>query len=39
VNGTRLAAGDGAAIEHDKLLTITGRSESGTSEFLLFDLA
>ncbi|MBZ5569052.1 MAG: pirin family protein [Acidobacteriia bacterium] len=39
VNGKRLAAGDGASIEDDKLLTITGRSESKTSEFLLFDLA
>ena len=39
VNGKRLAAGDGAAIEDEKLVTITGRSESGKSEFLLFDLA
>jgi redox-sensitive bicupin YhaK (pirin superfamily) len=39
VNGKRLAAGDGAAIENEELLTITGRSESGRSEFLLFDLA
>lgn len=39
VNGKRLAAGDGAAIENEKLLTITGRAESGRSEFLLFDLA
>ncbi len=39
VNGKRLAAGDGAGIEDEKLLTITGRSESGRSEFLLFDLA
>ncbi|MBZ5627325.1 MAG: pirin family protein [Acidobacteriia bacterium] len=39
VNGKRLAAGDGAGIEDDKLLAITGRSESGRSEFLLFDLA
>ena len=39
VNGKQLAAGDGAAIENEKLLTITGRPESGTSEFLLFDLA
>jgi redox-sensitive bicupin YhaK (pirin superfamily) len=39
VNGKRLAAGDGAGIEDEKLLTITGRAESGRSEFLLFDLA
>ena len=39
VNGKKLAAGDGAAIEDEKFVTITGRSESGTSEFLLFDLA
>ena len=39
VNGKRLAAGDGAAIENENLLTITGRSESGRSEFLLFDVA
>lgn len=39
VNGKRLAAGDGAGIENETLLTITGRSESGRSEFLLFDLA
>ena len=39
VNGKRLAAGDGAAIENEKLLTMTGRAEAGRSEFLLFDLA
>jgi redox-sensitive bicupin YhaK (pirin superfamily) len=39
VNGKRLAAGDGAGIEDEILLTITGRSELGRSEFLLFDLA
>jgi redox-sensitive bicupin YhaK (pirin superfamily) len=39
VNGKRLAAGDGAGIENEELLTITGRSESGRSEFLLFDVA
>ena len=39
VNGKRLAAGDGASIEREKLVTITGQSESGSSEFLLFDLA
>ena len=39
VNGKQLAAGDGAGIEDEKLLTITGRAESATSEFLLFDLA
>lgn len=39
VNRKRLAAGDGAAIENEDLLTITGHSESERSEFLLFDLA
>jgi redox-sensitive bicupin YhaK (pirin superfamily) len=39
VNGKRLAAGDGAGIEDEQVLTITGRTESATSEFLLFDLA
>jgi quercetin 2,3-dioxygenase len=39
VSGKRLAAGDGAGIENETSLTITGRSESGRSEFLLFDLA
>ncbi|MBZ5510827.1 MAG: pirin family protein [Acidobacteriia bacterium] len=39
VNGKRLAAGDGAGIEDEQLLTITGRAESASSEFLLFDLA
>ena len=39
VNGKRLAAGDGAGIENEPSLTISGRSESGRSEFLLFDLA
>ncbi|MGZ4812322.1 MAG: pirin family protein [Terriglobales bacterium] len=37
VNGKKLAAGDGASIENDSMLTITG--QSGSSEFLLFDLA
>ncbi len=39
VNGKRLAAGDGASIEREKLVSITGQSPSGASEFLLFDLA
>ena len=38
VNGKRLSAGDGAAIEEEKTLEISGRSENGRSEFLLFDL-
>jgi len=38
VNGNRLRAGDGAAIEDERGLEIIGRGE-GTSEFLLFDLA
>ncbi|MGZ4825590.1 MAG: pirin family protein [Terriglobales bacterium] len=37
VNGKKLAAGDGASIENESMLTITG--QSGSSEFLLFDLA
>ena len=37
VNGTTLEAGDGAAIEDEKQLTITGAAEE--AEFLLFDLA
>jgi redox-sensitive bicupin YhaK (pirin superfamily) len=39
VNGKRLAVGDGAGIENEASLTISGRAESGRSEFLLFDLA
>jgi quercetin 2,3-dioxygenase len=39
VNGKRLSAGDGAAIEDEKQLEVTGQGEQGTSEFLLFDLA
>jgi hypothetical protein len=39
VNGKRLVAGDGAAIEEEKGLEITGRDEQGRAEFLLFDLA
>jgi quercetin 2,3-dioxygenase len=39
VNGMRLAAGDGAGIEREQLVKITGQSDAGTSEFLLFDLA
>ena len=38
VNGKRLSAGDGAAIEEEKRLEISGRGEQGRSEFLLFDL-
>ena len=37
LNGTTLKAGDGAAVEHEAALEITGRVPS--SEFLLFDLA
>jgi len=37
LNGTTLKAGDGAAVEHEAALEITGRVSS--SEFLLFDLA
>ena len=36
VNGTSLQEGDGAAIENEEVLRITGTG--GTSEFLLFDL-
>jgi redox-sensitive bicupin YhaK (pirin superfamily) len=39
VNGKRLSAGDGATIEEEKSLEISGRGEQGRSEFLLFDLA
>ena len=39
VNGTKLAEGDGAAIENEALLTIAGEGSAGTSEILLFDLA
>ncbi len=38
VNGNKLAAGDGAAVENESTLSISGRSEAGASEFLLFDL-
>jgi quercetin 2,3-dioxygenase len=37
LNGTTLKAGDGAAVEREAALAITGRAPS--SEFLLFDLA
>jgi len=37
LNGTTLKAGDGAAVEREPALEITGRAPS--SEFLLFDLA
>jgi redox-sensitive bicupin YhaK (pirin superfamily) len=37
LNGTALKAGDGAAVERETALEITGRAPS--SEFLLFDLA
>jgi redox-sensitive bicupin YhaK (pirin superfamily) len=37
LHGTALQAGDGAAVEHEEALEITGRAPS--SEFLLFDLA
>ncbi len=38
VNGTRLAAGDGAAVSEESTLNITGQPD-GTAEFLLFDMA
>jgi hypothetical protein len=38
VNGTRLSAGDGAAISEESALAISGQSKQA-SEFLLFDLA
>jgi len=37
LNGTTLKAGDGAAVEREPALEITGRAPS--SELLLFDLA
>jgi redox-sensitive bicupin YhaK (pirin superfamily) len=37
MNGRKLTAGDGASIENESMLTVTG--QSGSSEFLLFDLA
>jgi redox-sensitive bicupin YhaK (pirin superfamily) len=39
VNGTRIAAGDGAAVDDEKLVKIAAPAGSATSEFLLFDLA
>jgi quercetin 2,3-dioxygenase len=39
VNGTRLAAGDGAAISHETKLTLASIGGNGAAEFLLFDLA
>ncbi len=38
VNGTKLSAGDGAAISNESAVKITSES-AGESEFLLFDLA
>ncbi len=39
VNGKALRAGDGAAIENEMSVNITGASQAGASEFLFFDLA
>ncbi|HUR37519.1 MAG TPA: pirin family protein [Terriglobales bacterium] len=37
LNGTRLEAGDGAIVEKESMITVTGESEQ-EAEFLLFDL-
>jgi len=39
VNGTRLSAGDGAAVSDESKLTLTSVGNNGAAEFLLFDLA
>ncbi len=39
VNGTKLAAGDGAAISGESALRIASTGGNGAAEFLLFDLA
>ncbi len=39
VNGTRLAAGDGAAISDESKLTLANTGGNGAAEFLLFDLS
>jgi hypothetical protein len=39
VNGSKLMHGDGAAISGEAALKISNQGKSGTSEFLLFDLA
>jgi redox-sensitive bicupin YhaK (pirin superfamily) len=39
VNGTRLSAGDGAAISNETKLTLASVGCNGAAEFLLFDLA
>jgi redox-sensitive bicupin YhaK (pirin superfamily) len=39
VNGTRLAAGDGAAISEESTLTLASVGSNGAAEFLLFDLS
>ena len=39
VNGTRLSAGDGAAVSDETKLTLASVAGNGTAEFLLFDLA
>jgi redox-sensitive bicupin YhaK (pirin superfamily) len=39
VNGTRLSAGDGAAISDETRLTLASVAGNGAAEFLLFDLA
>ena len=39
VNGTRLKAGDGAAVSDETKLTLSSVAGNGAAEFLLFDLA
>ena len=39
VNGTRLSAGDGAAVSDESKLTLTSVGNNGAAAFLLFDLA
>jgi redox-sensitive bicupin YhaK (pirin superfamily) len=39
VNGVRLAAGDGAAISGERVLSIVGKGSPGPAELLVFDLA
>ncbi len=39
INGTRLSAGDGAAISDEPKLTLASVAGNGVTEFLLFDLA
>ena len=39
VNGSTLMKGDGAAISGEAALKIANKSDNGTAEFLVFDLA